>query len=204
MASDIDGDITVTLPDGSARTLPTGSTAGDLAASIGRGLAKAAVAAIVDDHPHDLTRPLPDGATVAIVTADTDDGRAVLRHSTAHVLAQAVLDLWPGAHFAIGPAVEDGFYYDFELPGGAHFTDEDLIRIEARMGEIVAEGQPFVREEHSPSEGLQIFADQPFKREIIESVSRGSGDGEDREAKHEGVDAEVVSTYRNPPHFVDL
>ena len=163
MASDVNGDnrggITVTLPDGSARTLPAGSTAGDLAASIGRGLAKAAVAAIVDDQPHDLTRPLPDGATVAIVTSDTEDGRAVLRHSTAHVMAQAVLDLWPGAKFAIGPSIVDGFYYDFDLPGGDRFSDDDLERIEARMREIVAEDQPFTREEHSREEGLQLFAD---------------------------------------------
>jgi threonyl-tRNA synthetase len=196
--------IEVTLPDGSTRSLAAGSTAADLAAAIGSRLAKAAVAATVDGKAVDLGTTLTDGETVSIVTGDSPDGREVLRHSTAHVLAQAVLDLWPGAHFAIGPAVEDGFYYDFELPGGAHFTDEDLGRIEARMRAIVAEGQLFVREEHSTSDGLGIFADQPFKREIIESVGRAAHDGEDPEAKHEGVDAEVVSTYRNPPHFVDL
>src|SRR5947209_6707122 len=187
--------IEVSLPDGSPRSLAAGSTAADLAASIGPRLSKAAVAAVVDGREVDLGTTLTGGETVSIVTGDSPDGREVLRHSTAHVLAQAVLDLWPGAHFAIGPAVEDGFYYDFELPGGAHFTDEDLVRIEARMREIVADAQPFVREEHSTSEGLAIFADQPFKREIIESVGRASRDGEDPEAKHEGVDAEVVSTY---------
>jgi threonyl-tRNA synthetase len=187
------GQITVTLPDGSARALPAGSTAADLAASIGRGLAKAAVAAIVDEQPHDLGRPLPDGASVSIVTADTDDGREVLRHSTAHVLAQAVLQMWPGAKFAIGPPIEDGFYYDFDLPDGARFHDDDLERIEARMREIVKEKQPFAREEHSREEGLTLFADQPYKREIIEGVdsSQGAGDG-------------VVSAYRNSPTFVDL
>jgi threonyl-tRNA synthetase len=197
-------DIEISLPDGSTRSLAAGSTAGDLAAAIGPRLSKAAVAAVVDGREVDLARALRSGDTVSIVTADTPDGREVLRHSTAHVLAQAVLDLWPGAHFAIGPAVEDGFYYDFELPGGEHFTDEDLGRIEARMRQIVAEGQPFVREEHSTSEGLRIFADQPFKQEIIEGVGAASRDGDDPQSRSEGVDAGAVSTYRNPPHFVDL
>src|SRR5438128_2087029 len=156
--------ITITLPDGSARQLPAGSTAADLAAGIGRGLAKAALAAEVDGREVDLGTALRDGARVAIVTADSDAGRAVLRHSTAHVMAQAVLELWPGAKFAIGPSIEDGFYYDFDLPDGTHFTDEDLERIEARMREIVADDQPFVREELSRDEGLALFADQPYKR----------------------------------------
>src|SRR4051794_4884531 len=152
-------DITVTLPDGSARSLPAGSTAADLAASIGRGLAKAAVAATLDGREVDLGTSLPDGAQGAIITADTDAGRAVLRHSTAHVLAQAVLELWPGAKFAIGPSIEDGFYYDFDLPEGKHFSEEDLARIEDRMREIVREDQPFVRQELTRDEGLALFAD---------------------------------------------
>src|SRR5688500_20185831 len=122
-------DITIRLPDGSERALPSGATAADLAASIGKGLAKAAVAATVDGATVDLARPLEDGATVAIVTEDSEDGRYVLRHSTAHVMAQAVLQLWPGAKFAIGPPIENGFYYDFDLPGGAHSTAADLSRI---------------------------------------------------------------------------
>ncbi|MDQ3758065.1 MAG: threonine--tRNA ligase, partial [Actinomycetota bacterium] len=185
--------ISVTLPDGSTRELEAGATAADLAASIGRGLAKAAVAAVVDGHETDLSTPLPDGATVAIVTANTEQGRHVLRHSTAHVMAQAVTQLWPGAKFAIGPPIEDGFYYDFELPGGAHFTEEDLERIEARMREIVKADQRFEREEHSVEEGLALFADQPYKREIIEGVDAA-----------EGADRGVVSAYRNSPEFVDL
>ncbi|MEY2569504.1 MAG: threonyl-tRNA synthetase [Actinomycetota bacterium] len=185
--------ITIRLPDGSERALSAGATAADLAASIGRGLAKAAVAATVDGATIDLSRPLDDGATVAIVTEDSDEGRYVLRHSTAHVMAQAVLQLWPGAKFAIGPPIEDGFYYDFDLPDGAHFTEDDLDRIEARMREIVAEDQPFVREEHSREEGLQLFADQPYKREIIEGVD-----------PTEGAEGGVVSAYRNTPEFVDL
>ncbi len=95
----------------------------------------------------------------------------MLRHSTAHVLAQAVLELWPGAHYAIGPSITDGFYYDFALPGGATFSDDDLGRIEEKMRAIIAEDQPFVREEHTIDEGLALFADQPFKREIIEGVA---------------------------------
>ncbi len=185
--------ISVTLPDGSARSLPEGATVADLAVAIGPRLAKAAVAGRVDGTEVDLATPLADGAAVAVVTADTEAGRAVLRHSTAHVLAQAVLDLFPGAHFAIGPPIENGFYYDFELPGGATFSDEDLVRIEARMGEIVAEGQPFVREEHSRAEGLELFADQPYKREIIEGVEPTEGAGGDE-----------VSAYRNTERFVDL
>src|SRR5205814_9138925 len=154
-------DITVTLPDGSSRSLPQGSTAADLASKIGKGLAKAAVAATVDGREVDLGAPLPDGATVSVVTANTDEGRYVLRHSTAHVMAQAVCDLFPGAKYAIGPPIADGFYYDFELPGGAHFSDDDLERIEARRREIVAEGQSCRREEHSKEEGLTVFAAQP-------------------------------------------
>ncbi|HEX6596432.1 MAG TPA: threonine--tRNA ligase, partial [Acidimicrobiales bacterium] len=179
-------EIEVRLPDGSARTLPSGSTAGDLAASIGRGLAKAAVAAVVNGAMTDLGQPLPGGAEVSIVTDNSDDGRYVLRHSTAHVMAQAVCDLFPGAKYAIGPPIEDGFYYDFDLPGGVHFSDDDLARIEARMREIVGEDQPFVREELSRDEGLAAFADQPYKVEIIEGVEEG-----------EGAEGSVVSVYRN-------
>ncbi len=153
------------------RSSSDGASALALAESIGRRLAKAAVAATVDGRMVDLRAPLPDGAEVAVITEDSDAGRAVLRHSTAHVLAQAVLELWPGAHYAIGPAIADGFYYDFELPDGATFSDDDLGRIEEKMRAIMAEDQPFVREEHSVEEGLALFADQPFKREIIEGVA---------------------------------
>ena len=176
----------VTLPDGSARDMPDGATAGDLAATIGRGLAKAAVAAVVNGAETDLGRQLHDGDEVAIVTVTTEEGRKVLRHSTAHVLAQAVCDLFPGTKYAIGPPIEDGFYYDFDLPGGARFSDDDLGRIEARMREIVGEDQPFVREELSRDEGLARFADQPFKVEIIEGVD-----------PEEGAASGAVSLYRN-------
>jgi threonyl-tRNA synthetase len=195
--------VTVKLPDGSTRDYPPGVTPADVAASIGRRLADAAVAAQVDGVTVDLDRPIDADAEVAIITADSADGLYVLRHSTAHVLAQAVLDLFPGARYAIGPPIADGFYYDFELPAGpdgnpAHFTEADLERIDARMREIVGEGQPFVREELDKPTGLELFADQPFKREIIEGAE-GS----------EGAEAGVVSVYRNPhahggASFVDL
>ncbi len=185
--------ISIRLPDGSSRELPAGATTGDLAASIGARLAKAAVAATLNGAEVDLDRPLADGDEVAIITASSPEGRYVLRHSTAHVMAQAVTQLWPGAKFAIGPPIQDGFYYDFDLPGGATFSEEDLERIEARMREIVAEDQPFVREEHSLEEGLELFGDQPYKREIIEAVD-----------PTEGAVGGVVSAYRNTPSFVDL
>jgi threonyl-tRNA synthetase len=138
--------ITISLPDGSEQQLPKGTTAAELATRIGSRLAKAVVAAEVDGRALDITAPLPDRAAVTLVTDDTPEGRAVLRHSTAHVMAQAVLDLFPGAKFAIGPPIEDGFYYDFDLPGGATFSEGDLDRIVARMREIVAEDQHFERE----------------------------------------------------------
>jgi threonyl-tRNA synthetase len=185
--------ISIVLPDGSERQLPRGATAADLAAALGHRLARDAVAATVNGQPVDLAAPLPDGATVAVITRSSPEGREVLRHSTAHVMAQAVLQLWPGAKFAIGPPIEDGFYYDFELPGGAHFHDDDLATIEDRMRDIVAEDQRFVREEHSVEEGLALFADQPYKVEIIRGVDRGEGAGDG-----------VVTTYRNTDSFVDL
>ncbi|MGD0312447.1 MAG: threonine--tRNA ligase [Acidimicrobiales bacterium] len=193
--------VTVRLPDGSTKELDEGTTAYQLAESIGPRLAQAAVAATFDGTEVDLDSPLPDGARVSIVTADSDAGRAILRHSTAHVLAQAVLRLWPGAHFAIGPVIEDGFYYDFELPGGAHFSDEDLERIESTMREIMAEDQPFIRHEHTIEEGLTLFEDQPFKREIIEAVGAGH---DEVDAPAEGGSAALVSTYWNAPTFTDL
>ena len=187
--------ITITLPDGSAREYEQGVTAGEIAASIGRGLAKAALAARVTDDRHDrewfdLDRPIEHDAAVEIVTPTTPDGREVLRHSTAHVMAQAVTDLFPGAKYAIGPAIADGFYYDFELPDGAHFTDDDLARIEARMREIVAADEPFVREELEREDALAAFAEQPYKREIIDRVDPGD--------TGEVTEGEVISVYRNP------
>ena len=189
-----EGNVTITLPDGSAKELPRGATAADVAASIGKGLAKAAVAATVDGEEVDLTRPIEHDASVAIITSSSDPGREVLRHSTSHVMAQAVFDLFPGAKYAIGPAISDGFYYDFELPDGQHFSETDLERIEARMREIVAEDEPFVREEYEFDRGLELFADQPFKQEIIRNVSSGAADDEDAgEVTGDGT----VGVYKN-------
>ena len=192
----------VTLPDGSIRTLPAGSTALDLAKSIGSRLAKAALAAVVDGNEVDISVPLSNGAQVAIITAESDEGRHVLRHSTAHVLAQAVLQHFPGAKFTIGPAIEDGFYYDFDLPDSQHFTEDDLVKIEKRMREIVKADQPFVREEYAFADGLELFKDQPYKREIIENVSAGSSgvaaSGDDAKLDAgEVAQGGVVGIYRN-------
>jgi threonyl-tRNA synthetase len=130
---------------------------------------------------------LTDGTEVA---ADSDRGREVLRHSAAHVLAQAVCALFPGARYAIGPPIEDGFYYDFDI--GRPFTPEDLERIEAKMREIVAAAQPFERQELSREEALRLFADQPYKREIIEAVDES-----------QGAAGEAITVYRNDA-WVDL
>jgi threonyl-tRNA synthetase len=192
-------DLKIELPDASVRTLPEGSTALDLARAIGPRLAKDALAARVNDQLTDLSTALHSGDRVAIVTPASDDGREVLRHSSAHVLAQAVTRLWPGAHYAIGPAIRDGFYYDFELPGAQHFSDDDLIRVEAEMRAIVAEDQPFARSEHSIDEGLALFKDQPFKIEIIEAVARGAGGDDLTETA-----GDTISTYSNSVNFVDL
>ncbi|HEV3328273.1 MAG TPA: threonine--tRNA ligase, partial [Acidimicrobiales bacterium] len=191
--------VTITLPDGGTKSLPAGSTYAELAASIGPRLAKAVVAAEADGQPVDLAAELVDGTTVRLLTPEVPAGRDVLRHSTAHVLAQAVLRMWPGAHYAIGPVIADGFYYDFELPGDAHFSDDDLERIEATMREIIDEDQPFERHEHSVAEGLELFADQPFKTEIISAVAAGAD-----ELDASGEAPGVVTSYRNTEAFTDL
>ena len=193
--------LSVTLPDGSSRELARGATALDLAKSIGSGLAKAAVAAVVDGVETDLTAGLNDGQEVAIITANTDEGRHVLRHSTAHVLAQAVTRLFPGAKFSVGPAIEHGFYYDFDLPDGKTFSDDDLSDIQKEMERIVREDQPFIRSEMSPDEALELFADQPYKCEIIQRVTSADGDALDAGEVGSG---DVISAYRNSETFVDM
>jgi threonyl-tRNA synthetase len=183
-------EIEITLPDGSPRKVAAGTTAGDLAASIGSRLAKAAVIAEIDGIERDLSTELHDGDTVAIVTAESERGLFTIRHSTAHVLAQAVLDLFPGATFGIGPPVDDGFYYDFSLPDGATFSQDDLERIEARMREIIAEQQPFVRDEIDADAARRVFADHPFKLEIIDNASTDP---------MSATESGRVRTYENPP-----
>ena len=194
-------EINISLPDGSQRLLPVGSTAGDLAASIGRGLAKVAVAATINGFETDLSAALNDHDTVSIITAGSDEGRHVLRHSTAHVLAQAVTQLFPGAKYTIGPAIEDGFYYDFDLAAGKTFSEDDLVAVEARMRDIMKADQPFVRSEMDAATALALFADQPYKCEIIERATKAAADSLD---SGEVAAGGAISIYRNTPEFVDL
>ena len=197
--------ISVEVPEHGAIVLGATSTASDALAQAGdRRKDPRPIAAVVDGLLVDLSTNLREGSVVEAVTASSDLGRGILRHSTAHVLAQAVTRLWPGAHFAIGPVIEDGFYYDFELPGGAHFTDEDLSRIDAQMRSIIKENQPFDREEHDAASGKELFKDQPFKIEIIETVESGGRAGLDPTLTTEAGDGAVVSAYRNTASFVDL
>ena len=190
----------MTLPDGSIRELDEGATAGDLAADIGPGLAKAALIAVVDGVEVDLDVPLADGAEVALVTNKDDAGLHTIRHSTAHLMAQAILDLHPGARFAIGPPIEHGFYYDFDLPDGKTLSDDDLEAIENRMRELVAADQPFDRHELSIDEAIELFQDEPYKLEIIENVRAGANAAEDAGE----LSGDTVSYYKNSETFLDM
>lgn len=176
--------ISVRLLDGSERQLSVGSSAADLAASISPRLASVALIAVVDGVEQDLNVALRDGSKVEIVTPQSEAGLRTIRHSTAHVLAQAIGDLYPGTQLAIGPPIEHGFYYDVELPDGQALSETDLERIEARMAEIVAEDQPFVRHELDAKEAATFFADDMYKAEIIERVVSGA-------------DASSISYYAN-------
>ena len=186
--------ISVRLLDGSERQLSVGSSAADLAASISPRLASVALIAVVDGVEQDLNVALRDGSKVEIVTPQSEAGLRTIRHSTAHVLAQAIGDLYPGTQLAIGPPIEHGFYYDVELPDGQALSETDLERIEARMAEIVVEDQPFVRHELDGKEAATFFADDMYKAEIIERVVSGAATGED---VGEVADASSVSYYAN-------
>ncbi|HXV86257.1 MAG TPA: threonine--tRNA ligase [Gemmatimonadales bacterium] len=177
--------IRVTLPDRSERTVPAHTTARDLAEQIGPRLAKAAVAARVNGEVRDLSRPLAGDADLEILTDASPDALAVLRHSSAHVLATAVRQLFPEAKIGFGPAIEDGFYYDFDVP--RPFTPDDLARIEERMREVVKADYPFQREEVSKDEARRRFRDDPLKLERLEELG----------------DNEVITVYTDGP-FVDL
>ncbi len=199
----------VTLPDGSERELEDGATGADLAASIGPGLARAALAIRVvhgdgpDRHDgtaydegriRDLAQPLHDGERVEIVTPNSDDWDSVqlIRHDTAHVLAAAVLELYPGTKISIGPPIGEGFYYDFEFPEGVTVSDADFEAIEAKMREHVKADEPFVREDVSVGDALERFVreDQDYKVELIEDLVRDQN-------------VETVSLYTNDG-FTDL
>ena len=157
--------VRLTLPDGSVREVPSGTTGRELAESIGPGLAKAALAIRVDGQIRDLSRPIEADAKVAILTEKDPDALEVLRHSSAHILATAVRELFPGAGIGFGPPIEDGFYYDFDVP--RPFTPEDLERIERQMGEVAKRDYPFVREVVDRTEANRRFADDPLKLERI-------------------------------------
>lgn len=163
--------------------------------------ASAPLIQVIEGRQRDLSFVPPKGAAVEIVTSTDDLGREVMRHSTAHVLAQAVLRLYPEAKYSIGPPIEDGFYYDFDV--ASPFTPDDLEAIEAEMRKIVKENQRFERAELERDEALELFADQPYKREIIEGVATGA-EGVEREAGS----GEVISIYRNvaagQERFTDL
>ncbi|WP_418385584.1 threonine--tRNA ligase, partial [Adlercreutzia sp.] len=146
------------------------ATVADVAASIGAGLARAALAGIVDDTPVDLDAVVSDGDSVAIVTAKSDEGLELMRHSTAHLLAAALTDLYPGVKFGVGPAIENGFYYDIELPEGATVSPDDFAAIEARMAEIAKSAAAITRREVTRDEAREIFADQPLKLELIDEL----------------------------------
>ena len=160
----------IVLPDGSVKELEEGATVADVAASIGAGLARAALAGIVNDTPVDLDTVVSDGDSVAIVTAKSDEGLELMRHSTAHLLAAALTDMYPGVKFGVGPAIENGFYYDIELPEGVTVSPDDFAAIEARMAEIAKSGAAIVRREVSRDEAREIFTDQPLKLELIDEL----------------------------------
>ena len=188
-------DVTVVLPDGSERVLSPDATGADLAADLGGRAAKDALIVVADGIQLDLNQPLPDGSHVSLIFPASDAGLEVLRHSTAHVLAQAVLDLYPGATFSIGPPIEDGFYYDFDLPNNQTFSDEDLEQISSKMKEIVNRKQPFIRSEIDRTEADKLFAAHPYKLEILD------GEADDPTS---GPEDGVITTYRNTDDFVDL
>jgi threonyl-tRNA synthetase len=184
---------TFTLPDGKPLELPAGATGADAAAAIGPGLAKAALAIKVDGELRDLSAPLPgSGGEVAILTDRDPEALELIRHDAAHVMAEAVMDLYPGTKVTIGPPIETGFYYDFEFPPGTRITEEDLPKIEAAMLEHIGADEEFSRRDIPAAEAVELFRgqDQGFKVELIEDLVRDQG-------------VETVSLYRNGP-FEDL
>lgn len=179
--------IEVTLPDGSKREFDSPVTVGDVVASIGAGLARAALAGKVNGKLVDLSHPITENSTVSIVTDKDPEGLEIIRHSTSHLMAQAVKELYPEAQITIGPVIENGFYYDFSLP--KHLTNEDLPLIEKKMDEIVKRDLPIVREEMDRDEAVKYFNSigEHYKAEIIGSIPAG----------------ETISLYRQGD-YVDL
>ena len=179
--------IEVTLPDGSKREFNSPVTVGDVAASIGAGLARAALAGKVNGKLVGLSHPITENNTVSIMTDKDPEGLEIIRHSTSHLMAQAVKELYPQAQITIGPVIENGFYYDFSLP--KHLTNEDLPLIEKKMDEIVKRDLPIVREEMDRDEAAKYFNSigEHYKAEIIGSIPAG----------------ETISLYRQGD-YVDL
>ena len=177
--------INVTLPDGTVLEVPPESSVGDVAAAIGPGLAKAAIAGQIDGETVDLGTRLSGDAAVRILTERDEDALAVLRHSAAHVLATAVRELRPGAGIGFGPAIDDGFYYDFDVP--EPFTPADLETFEAKMAEVANADHPFERRVVSLDEARELFADDPLKLERLEEFSED----------------EIITVYQDGP-FLDL
>lgn len=162
----------IILPDGSSKELSENSTVADVAASIGAGLAKAALAGKIDGEFADLTSVVSDGAKVEIITDKSPEGLGIMRHSAAHVMAEAVQDLFPGAQIGFGPQTDDGFFYDFALP--SPISPDDFDAIEKRMQEIIDSDEPFVREVVSREEAKELFADQRLKLEHIDDLPEGT------------------------------
>jgi threonyl-tRNA synthetase len=158
----------VVLPDGSDLIVADGATAADVAGSIGPRLAKVAVAAKIGDQVVDLASPVAEGDHVAIITSTSPEGLDVIRHSAAHVLAEAATRLFPGTKVAIGPAIKDGFYYDFEFPQAV--GEDDLPRLTQEIQRLLASASPFERREVSKEEALALFSDEPYKLELIEGL----------------------------------
>ncbi len=179
--------LAITLPDGSRRTFDRAVTAAEVAAAIGPGLAKAALAARVDGVLRDLSHRIEQDATIAIVTSKDADGVEVLRHDCAHVLAEAVKELYPETQVTIGPVIENGFYYDFARP--TPFTPEDLVKIEARMRDIVDRDEAITREEWDRDQAIHFFKGlgEHYKAQLIEAIPAG----------------QAISVYRQGK-FVDL
>ncbi|HBD98299.1 MAG TPA: threonine--tRNA ligase [Gemmatimonadetes bacterium] len=177
--------IRITLPNGDVLEMDGGSTAGDVAAAIGPGLAKAAVAAVVNGETVGLAEPIEADAAISILTEKNPESLVVLRHSAAHILATAVRELRPGAGIGFGPAIDDGFYYDFEVD--KPFTPEDLEEFEKKMAEVAAADQPFTRRRVSKDEARELFSDDPLKLERLEEFDAD----------------EVITVYENGG-FLDL
>ncbi|MCB8914846.1 MAG: threonine--tRNA ligase [Thermoleophilales bacterium] len=184
--------ITVTLPDGTPLLLETGATGTDAALAIGEGLARAALALKVGDEVRDLSAPVFDGEEISIITSRDPEGLELIRHDAAHVMATAVQELYPGTKVTIGPAIENGFYYDFEFPDGVKITDAELPAIEEAMRRHIKADETFERRDVPVAEAIRIFDAQgeKYKVELIEDLIANEG-------------AETVSLYRNGT-FEDL